>query len=380
VTLLLAGCGSDSGGGSSGDIPTLVAEEIVRMGSVDDPATEFRVLEIGPDGRVYTLHSQGAEVRIHGLDGSSLGSFGGVGEGPGEFMAPWNLGFRDGEIRVLDRRTNRISYFTLDGEFVRDARYTAVLSGDPPERGPTPAGMLVDGTLYGEASVRAEAVVTGEVTHSAMVRFRLDGEVLDTIAVRAFGNGSYSYRFEDGGLYGTQPYSDATIITVSQHQMEAVEADRTVLPGRATFTLTKRAATGDTLWSREYPFEPVPLDPTVIDSVIQRIADDVAEHIPPSRREIEAGIAETLFMPDHMPAFRTLLLGRDGSIWLHRHDAVQDSNRWLVLTAQGDVFGEVRLPHRLRVLNASLSDVWGQFNDDLDVPYIVGYRISSAEP
>lgn len=92
----------------------------LRVGSIDDEAmalTFFDGLEVGRDGRIYTLHPQESLIRIHEANGEPVGTIGGPGDGPGEFRSPRAMGWRGDSLWVLDFRTYRFSYFNADGQF-----------------------------------------------------------------------------------------------------------------------------------------------------------------------------------------------------------------------------------------------------------------------
>jgi len=131
--LVLGACEADRVAPAE-SLPRLVAEERMRIGSVDDPETaltSFFALEIGPDGRIYTAHRRDQQIRIHSPDGQPLGAFGREGEGPGEFLSPGWMIIADREVRVWDRRLLRVSYFSLDGGFLRDERFQPKARTDP---------------------------------------------------------------------------------------------------------------------------------------------------------------------------------------------------------------------------------------------------------
>ena len=361
-------------------VQTLVPEQIIRIGSVDDPVTaltSFDLLEVAGDGRIITLHDDVQEGRIHARDGSLIAVFGGSGDGPGEFAGgARRMGLVGDEIWVYDWDSYRFSYFDLAGDFIRDERFERG-AWDPTDLTgpPSPDGKLGDGSIRGHPMVAASSVASGEVTSVAEMRLGLDGAVLDTILVRPLGGDQLAYEWGRGGMYGRQPYADSRILEISRWRLEVVDVDRTLREGDRTFRVTKTTIDGDTLWSRAYPFEPVPLPPSAVDSFVDEFVRQVADRIPPSAAELEEAIREALFVPEALPAVARVVVGRDGSTWLERGDRVSGTTAWLVLDPDGEVAGEVALPELFRPCNASLGDVWGELRDELDVSYIVGYAV-----
>ena len=72
-----------------------------------------------------------------------------------------------------------------------------------------------------------------------------------------------------------------------------------------------------------------------------------------------------------------VLLAADGSIWLRREDLAlqQDSITWWVLNPYGDLVGELRLPRRIRIRYVAGDTLWAIDSDELEVDYLVRYRV-----
>lgn len=55
--------------------------------------------------------------------------------------------------------------------------------------------------------------------------------------------------------------------------------------------------------------------------------------------------------------------------------------KWRILGPAGSLLGAVRLPAGLYAYAADVDQIWGLEQDELDVPYIVSYRVgSTGEP
>jgi hypothetical protein len=90
----------------------LVAHEDWRAGSVDGPLTLtfMRAAALAPDDRLYVLFPQERLIRAFAADGSVLLSFGGAGDGPGEFRNPATIGLLGDTLWLIDNRDYHISY------------------------------------------------------------------------------------------------------------------------------------------------------------------------------------------------------------------------------------------------------------------------------
>lgn len=105
---------------------TLVEE--LRVGSADgdgpDVFGELRGLAALPDGGFAVLDSQAQEVRVFATDGSHRATYGGEGEGPGEFRGAHGLMLDPGgRLWVTDPSNSRLSVFDPETGFVESFRH-----------------------------------------------------------------------------------------------------------------------------------------------------------------------------------------------------------------------------------------------------------------
>lgn len=103
-----------------GGIPRLETSEVVRFGGYDDrPAFTFSSVEAAAvlSGRlVAVVDGQANEVREFDLAGNHVRSFGGRGDGPGEFKFLSAIQpLPGGELAAWDFQTKRVSVFGPDG-------------------------------------------------------------------------------------------------------------------------------------------------------------------------------------------------------------------------------------------------------------------------
>jgi len=78
-----------------------------------------RDVAVDDDGRIHVVDYGDHVVRSYDADGAFIGSFGGEGQGPGEFSRPSEIEYAAGDLVVLD--SSRISFFSPGGELLRDA-------------------------------------------------------------------------------------------------------------------------------------------------------------------------------------------------------------------------------------------------------------------
>ncbi|MDH3733476.1 MAG: hypothetical protein OEU54_08070 [Gemmatimonadota bacterium] len=375
--LSLSGCSSEPTIRPPG-APRLAAIERLRVGSVDDPETSLtsiRAVEIGPDGRIYTLHHRERLIRIHAPEGTPLGSFGGRGEGPGELESPFRMNLIDGELRVWDTRTFRLSRFDLEGQFLGLATYRPKPFEHPYLRPPRPTWALPDMTFIGEFGLNS---IPGaeEQGDSPVLRLALDGDILDTLVIRPLEGDQLNVDVGTGEPNFTgPPYGWGPIVAVSPARMELVVAERDVYPAEPRMRVTRSSVGGDTFWSREYPYDPVPVDPDHVEAVVANFARVVEQAGWTTARRAAEAYRGSMVIPEHTPPLTRVVIGRDGSIWLELADNDDTANHWLLLDSSGELHGQVSLPERFFVRYATLEEVWGMELDELDIPYLVLYTL-----
>ncbi len=73
---------------------------------------------LGPSGEVFVADSRNHEVRVFGLDGAHLRTFGREGEGPGEFVSLYSLAWIGDRLLTFDPDQGRIGEWTAEGNWL----------------------------------------------------------------------------------------------------------------------------------------------------------------------------------------------------------------------------------------------------------------------
>lgn len=384
--LVIPACGGESGSGTDVDVAVLELRNELRIGSPDDPEYAFgwfRALSVGPEGHVYTLHPESQLVRVHDETGRLVRTIGGKGEGPGEFSNASVLGFLSDTLWVFDHGTYRISYFDAEtGELIESVQAPVDLGDGSGEDPPRPSGLLPDGTMLARSMAWSRQVASGEITETVMFRWTRDGELIDTLAVIPLANTTWEVSPPGGGFwsYQSQPFADAELVSLSPSLPEIVHVDRSPPSpeSKPTFHVTKSTFAGDTVFRRSFPYEPVPLDAAVVDSVVRIRAEGMSERTDYSRGEVSTWAGETLYTPDLLPPVEAVVVGMDGAVWLQLTDDGKGPLEWLGLAPDGATLGAVEAPRAFRLIAATADRWWGSATDDLDIPYIVRYDIAPA--
>ena len=183
-----------------------------------------------------------------------------------------------------------------------------------------------------------------------------------------------------GGAFMSQPFGDDLLTAASDRGLLVVDRRVWEEVGEALVAMTMIDFTGDTLWQRSVPYKPVGLLGERVDSTTAANAERFFEFLSRSRPSttlatLEARIADATFMPGYVPFVRSVLLSRDGEIWLEEFEPVDGGVAWLVFGTEGDPLGRVALPSGFALHTIAGSSLWGIERDDFDVEYIVRYLV-----
>jgi hypothetical protein len=268
----------------------------------------------------------------------------------------------------------RITLFRADGSLITTIAAEAAASAprrDAAPFRPIPSALLPDGSVLGGSSYPSHLVSNGQITAWPVFRLTRTASVLDTIAWIPVGSGQGTIQSGTSTLFFRQPISDDALWTLAGPAQRVYVVTRSTRSGSTAFRVTAISATGDTLWSRSYPYRPIPLGAGVADSIVDMLMrqfSDVRE------RYTADQIRKAVFIPDHQPAVSRAFAAADGSLWLRREE-FGERLTWTVLAPNGDIAATLSLPHNVRPMTVIGDKAWGVELDDVDVPLLVRYRI-----
>jgi hypothetical protein len=379
------------------------AEEEFRIGSVDDPDQGFsRVvgMDVAADGRLFVGELQDVQIRVYSPDGRLLHRIGRRGGGPGEFQGMPRFGVSGDTLWTYDQSAGRITLFDTRG---------VVLSTGPTQGEPI---TLADGRRLwvAPASMRADGLFTSDASRITYSRdhdgsgldpnmpfrvprllFDADGTVVDTAGWEASppprmvpppGHDSDFRSVTIGGRpFSVPTYGSSLPIWVALEdgrvildQPQATTADDGVVH------VTRLDLAWDTMWHRTLRYRPERYSPEELDTAAVRNARgaNVIGGRPPPPEEvgrIAVQIRAAMQWPEFRQPFTFAWLANDGAIWLSRRAAPGEPAGWFVLDPDGTTRGNVELPARARVLWARGDVVWAAVPDELDVPWLVRFRL-----
>lgn len=354
----------------------------LRIGSLDDPdqsLTWITGVNTGRDGRIYIAQAQTHNVRIYEPDGRFVRTIGGKGSGPGEFERLGVPLWRGDSLYISDSMHRRVTMFSADGDLL--ATLPVMFNAQPPL---SPGGvlrMLDDGSILVGFSVRASAVADGSVTAVPVLRLDRSAAVLDTALWSAVGGSQLSIRLGTGQLFSSQPFPDDPIRSIGQRRILVAERPVSSDPDEGRFRLHWVAFSGDTLLSRSYRYTPKPLDEAIAERVVAARVESYgqfAQRSGVSRNDLEKAIRDVLHIPRFLPPIAGVVVSREGEAWLRREDLPGDSVQWNVLSPAGDVRAVFPLSKGMRPILIEGDVLYSVERDELDVPYLVRYRIDRS--
>lgn len=342
----------------------IVPEPELQIGVLEGPPRQqlFQVTAARrlADGRIAVLNAGSGELRIYGSSGEFLRSVGGRGEGPGEFTAPSALwtGSRD-SVRIFDRGLRRISVLTPELEF---ARSIDMPGGSP---NPTVVRFEADGGFL-LADLRLQVAEAGfEVSDVTFVRYGPRGELLDSLPRHRWTEVA---RTEVRGRVRRRIFGASTTFThLGQGYAvgEAVEDQVLVYSAGGTPVRVIR-------WRNPRR-----------DVREEDVRDYVTRAVEGAPEEIRASLRRGLEgwpVADRLPAYALLGSDRAGNLWVgaYRRPRDQGPVTWILFGPRGRFLGPVRVPERLRILDAGADWVLGVYRDELDVERVRLHRIESV--
>jgi hypothetical protein len=145
---------------------------------------------------------------------------------------------------------------------------------------------------------------------------------------------------------------------------------------RHVFRLTLLRATGDTIFSREYPFVPLPVTRQAVDSAMASMERNQLLRRSGKLKELMAAVRREI--PKVRPPVVAALIGSDGRIWVGQQPDAS-GRPWLIFEPQrGNVVGSVTLPKQILIRAADASHVWGIERNEFDIESVVRYRLGPA--
>lgn len=327
-------------------------DPLLRLGRADgtgpDVFGRVRTAILLVDGSIAVADAFAREIRVFAEDGRHLRTFGGSGEGPGEFQTLWSIAQRRDSLLALDNLAARISVFASDGTFARS--YTIPRIADA--LAPNVQGWFEDGTALFSATRREP-----EEGRSDIVLYSVDpdGRITDRLGVfpdQRLGANGMGLGFGSGARV-------------------AVGADRIWYANSEAFELRSLDRAGTVRRIIRLGRAPAPVSDADIAEARARVRADLA------RQQVSGPAVQRILDTEYaarFPVLGALLAAANGDLWVERYRTPllepDGPGIWDVFDHDGVLLGCVALPDGFELISVGRAVVLGEHTDDLGVQRI----------
>ncbi|HSG48031.1 MAG TPA: hypothetical protein VLA43_09485 [Longimicrobiales bacterium] len=347
-----------------GDLAWAVSESPeVSIGVLDgDP--EYQLYQVQDalrleNGHILVANSGSGEIRVYDAEGTYLDSWGGQGEGPGEFahttaVVPWP---GTDSVAVWDLRLSRLSLFDRQGSYGRTERFSEA-GGLQRARSvwTLPSGRLVlMGLEFGDLS---EADGMSRVPERFVLIDR-DGSPVSEV----------------GDFPGLETWMQASgealniiRLPLARGNVAAQVGDGMVIGSNESFQLSFFDAEG-----RRTRIARVATPPTeVTEALVQREVEFRASGMPEEARAGYRASMSEIPAPETLPVFSEVLDDPLGYAWVRLFQLPSETGptEWAVFDSVGVLLGRVLTPEGLQVHQIGADFVVGSWEDELDIEHV----------
>ena len=291
------------------------------------------------DGRIVIANSGSGELKVFNRDGSHAGTWGGRGEGPGEFAiggpttaAPW----AGDSIAASDRiGRHRLTIFDMNGNHGRDITIGVGLGGV--------IDLLPSGRIVSRGSSSLNRMAVFETRD--LVRLETEWSVLDVDGTLHASLG----RFPSGEAYFSEAWGGDMQHPFERRAKGAVWGDLVAIGVSDTYEIKAFAADGSLV------------------RIVRRDWDPRT----PTQAEYDERAPWGVPPVDAYPAFDGILSDAAGYLWVREYRmSDEEAAVWTVFDSEGRVLGPVATPAGLNVFEIGEDYVLGSAKDELGVEYV----------
>ena len=312
-------------------LPQVTLESVTSIGVLSDPdyaLSDVWGLTVGPAGDIYVLEMTASQVRVYNADGQYQRTIGREGEGPGEFVRPWALGFANDTLWVS--HAFRVEFFTDQGAPIRSQ--TLSIRPPPPESGPglvvlPPRARLASGAWIYET--HHFSFETDPLPTSTPILRGAEGRV-DTLAWLE-RDGPIEIRENRGQTQFAAPFAGDAQLAVSSN------GDYLALAtiGSSRVEVVRYSADGSPRDTLGFAFEPEPVALEFARALYEREYEGIWERMEEFQSRGLLRISEEI--PTTAPPVTGLVVSDAGEVWVRREHQASDSVAWELLGRDGPV-------------------------------------------
>ena len=311
---------------------------------------------------ILVLDGQSNEVRVFDHRGDFLASWGGNGEGPGEFL--WATGIRavpEG-IVVSDLRLRRQTYFSLAGEVLR-TEALGEASGVPLSE----AAKLRDGQVIAATSVMMGNEL-GAHPERALVFMDPRAERIDTIT--KFFQGFVPFETESSyGFLRPSIGSEGGWVVVGDSLVVVVSGEPPVLRwwGSESGALSEQGRV-------QLPIQPEPFSRRDEQALLdEERALQEEEGSKPLPRSVEMG------SPNYWGQIGQVVVSEDNQCWIQWDQPRVDlDSHWFRIDLATQEVSRAELPEGFRLLAATREKLYGVILTEFEVPILTVFQLMNV--
>ena len=310
---------------------------------------------LGPDGTVFVADRVNDEIRVFGLDGAHIRTFGRDGEGPGEFGTIYSIAWVGDRLLTLDPWVGRIGEFSAAGEWLGQRRTAGSVTGPPSfirfyTVGANEVFLYAFGSYRGWVGLDSRGD-TGDTVPWATTSGELPG-ITETI-ICEWESGIGYYPHTAGAKFVQHPASGGIMYSAWGY----------------FYRIAVTGAGGDTLRviERDLPTEPITDEDWAAGS---------AEFEEARERWPDASCSPRGYSrPERRSFIEEIFVAPDGKLWV---EVIRNAgNRWEFFDPEGRLLGGVpAVPHKERTVPVFYADHLVTIRqDDLELDHVDVWRL-----
>ena len=311
------------------------------------------------DGRIVVVESGSAELRVFdGTSGTHLATWGGRGEGPGEFSRVSHVHPLRGDSIMVWSYLPIVTVLDPHGNYVRSVRPARNVEGTIGPRLLSPAAVLDDGSILASVYLeRADTTVVEVWDAEGKQRGALGAHLAH--APRVWTSEFWHYETFGWNLK-LATWGELAIVTPSdRYEIRAFHPDGT-LARIVRMEHVRRSPTGTHL-------------ETYVEAMVSKAGVNRRRRI--RRHHSAAPVA------DYFPAFSSVLADRLGHLWVEAQEVpgeAEDGILWTVFDPEGHVLGLIETPERLEIYEIGEHYLLGKVEGTLGVDHIQLWALNRA--
>lgn len=383
VVAASASAAAQTGQRGNVSVPRLALVEEWRIDPRKEHVDQIGFISIAPDGRVIIAPGVGRGGPIMAFDSTGKTML-------WQLPTGWNrdfeiryvnrIGWTGAQLWISDPGYDQIALVDNHGKVTKSLEIPAFARPSLAERhkyplfgSMDPLARYADGSMLVRPLREKNVFDTPEFDSTAthLLRVSASGIISGSMA-RYTPDASVSFPFPNGVVSRPVPLQNRTYWNVSPDGMR-VAFVTAAMAGKdsATFGVVMLSERGDTVFSRRYPYVPLPMPAKSRDSALAENMRPIAGH---PNAEIREALAKK--MPPILPPVRGVFIGRDRTAWIGLNPAPRDTAySRLILSPTGDVIGSIEVPRTTAILAADRDHVWASLREGTVAIAVVRYKL-----